>query len=320
MKELLSLPLTAGTMEGYPDLPAALAGCGCQGIEGIWGGEDLAPVPQETRVGYHLTFWPDWVDFWNGDRAALTEKFGGEPAWTAFYGGRDGRETLLRIFSQDLDRARDWGAEYVVFHVSDVSIEEGYTYRWRHTDQQVLQAAAECIGLMLKGREESFAFLVENQWWPGFSFTDPARTEWLLSSIPWEKKGIMLDTGHLMNADWALRTQEEGVAWVLEQLDRHGGLAGQVRGLHLHQSLSGAYVQENTGFLPPDLPEDYTERFCRSYEHILKIDTHSPWTSPAVRAVVDRVRPEWLVHELSAASRAEREERVKIQRRALGWG
>ena len=48
-------------------------------------------------------------------------------------------------------------------------------------------------------------------------------------------------------------------------LNRHGSLATWVRGVHLHQSLSGAYVKARTGLLPAGLPEDYGERFGVSY-------------------------------------------------------
>ena len=44
-------------------------------------------------------------------------------------------EILLKQYQQDLERAASLNAEYVVFHVSDVSIEEGYTYRWLHSNQ-----------------------------------------------------------------------------------------------------------------------------------------------------------------------------------------
>lgn len=63
---------------------------------------------------------------------------------------------------------------------------------------------------------------------------------------------------------------------------------------------------------------DYAEQFCQSYQHILSIDTHRPWTTPAVRALVERIAPEWLVHELSAANRAERDKRLEIQSRGSG--
>ena len=319
MDTLMSLPMTASVLTEYGDLEEACRSCGCDGLEVVWGGEELpCTVPQALHVGYHLTFYPDWLDFWRGDRAALTEKFGSEEVWRSFYGGPEGRETLLRLYREDLDRAVTWGARYVVFHVSDVSVEEGFTYHWRHTHEEVIDAAAEVINLMLGDRAWPFDFLVENQWWPGFTFTMPALTRRLLDGIQYENKGIMLDTGHLMNANLELRTQEEGADWVSRMLEEHGGLGSMVRGIHLHQSLSGAYVKAHTGSLPDPWPVDYAEQFCQSYQHILSIDTHRPWTTPAVRALVERIAPEWLVHELSAANRAERDKRLEIQSRALG--
>lgn len=319
MDTLMSLPMTASVLTEYGDLEEACRSCGCDGLEVVWGGEELpCTVPQALHVGYHLTFYPDWLDFWRGDRAALTEKFGSEEVWRSFYGGPEGRETLLRLYREDLDRAVTWGARYVVFHVSDVSVEEGFTYHWRHTHEEVIDAAAEVINLLLGDRAWPFDFLVENQWWPGFTFTMPALTRCLLDGIQYENKGIMLDTGHLMNANLELRTQEEGADWVSRMLEEHGGLGSMVRGIHLHQSLSGAYVKAHTGSLPDPWPVDYAEQFCQSYQHILSIDTHRPWTTPAVRALVERIAPEWLVHELSAANRAERDKRLEIQSRALG--
>lgn len=319
MDTLMSLPMTASVLTEYGDLEEACRSCGCDGLEVVWGGEELpCTVPQALHVGYHLTFYPDWLDFWRGDRAALTEKFGSEEVWRSFYGGPEGRETLLRLYREDLDRAVTWGARYVVFHVSDVSVEEGFTYHWRHTHEEVIDAAAAVINLLLGDRAWPFDFLVENQWWPGFTFTMPALTRCLLDGIQYENKGIMLDTGHLMNANLELRTQEEGADWVSRMLEEHGGLGSMVRGIHLHQSLSGAYVKAHTGSLPDPWPVDYAEQFCQSYQHILSIDTHRPWTTPAVRALVERIAPEWLVHELSAANRAERDKRLEIQSRALG--
>ena len=252
MDTLMSLPMTASVLTEYGDLEEACRSCGCDGLEVVWGGEELpCTVPQALHVGYHLTFYPDWLDFWRGDRDALTEKFGSEEVWRSFYGGPEGRETLLRLYREDLDRAVTWGARYVVFHVSDVSVEEGFTYHWRHTHEEVIDAAAEVINLLLGDRAWPFDFLVENQWWPGFTFTEPELTRRLLDGIRAERKGIMLDIGHLMNCDTSLRTLEEGADYVHRMLDRHGGLCRYIRGIHLHCSLSGEYVRAHTGFLPP---------------------------------------------------------------------
>ena len=322
MKRLMSLPMSGRTLADYggpAGLEAACRALGCDGMEVVWAGEDLPrDVPQALHTGYHLTFFPDWLDFWRGDRRALTEKFGSEAVWRAFYGGPEGPETLLKWYRADLDRAAAWGAEYVVFHVSDVSVREGYTYRWLHTSREVIDAALEAIGALLAGRAGGPAFLVENQWWPGFTFTDPDLTARLLEGIRYPNKGILLDTGHLMNADLDLETQEEGAAFLHRMLDRHGDLCRAVRGMHLHQSLSGAFVKAHTGALPEPWPEDYLEQYALAYDQVLQIDAHLPWTSPAIRSVVERVGPEWLVHELAAEGRGERDRAVRLQSRALG--
>ena len=323
MRELISLPLTGAVLSEYPGGPAEAArACGCGGVEALWGGEALSTeIPAGLCVGYHLTFWPDWLDFWRGDRDALRRKFGSEAAWRAFYGGAEGRDTLLALYRADLERAQALGALYVVFHVSDVSLEEGYTYRWLHTHREVLDAGAEAANLLLEGLAPKLLFLVENQWWPGFTFTDPAQTRRLLDAISYPNKGIMLDTGHLLNTGLCLNSQAEGAAYLHRMLDEHGALCRYIRGVHLHQSLSGAYVRAHTGAPPRHWRDeaDYLKKFSESYAHILRIDTHSPWDDPEIAAVIRRIGPDYLVHELSAASRAEREERVAVQRRALGF-
>ena len=56
-------------------------------MEGIWSGEDIpADFPKDLLTGYHLTFFPDWLDFYRDDRDALTRKFGSPEAAYGFYG------------------------------------------------------------------------------------------------------------------------------------------------------------------------------------------------------------------------------------------
>ena len=58
-------------------------------------------------------------------------------AW--YYGGRT-PETLVDLYRADLRRAAALDAAYVVFHVTDVSVEENYTYRWLHTNEEIIDA------------------------------------------------------------------------------------------------------------------------------------------------------------------------------------
>ena len=323
MKCTMSLPLdhyTLGEYAGWDDLRRELDELGCDGIEGIWGGEELPrDIPAGLVTGYHLTFFHDWLDLYREDRAALERKFGSMENVRAFYGGTT-RETLLAAYRADLERAAALKPEYVVFHVSDVSVEEGYTYRWFHSHEEVIDTSVEVINALLAGRDWPFVFLVENQWWPGFTFTDPRLTGRLLEGIKFEDKGILLDTGHLMNTCPDLRTQEEGAAYISAMLDAHGDSAKLVKGVHLHQSLSGEYVYAHTGFLPDGLPDDPVERFGASYRHIQRIDRHEPWSDPAVLSLLERISPRWVTHELSAKDRVKRAEAVRRQSALLGRG
>ncbi len=323
MLELISFPWEASALQEYSTLTEveqSVAALGCDGLELVWGGETLPDtLPCAGRLGYHLTFYPDWLDFWRGDESRLLQKFGSRRTYTEFYGGESGQR-LLDLYEQDLRRAAAAGSRYVVFHVSDISVEEGFTYHWLHTDEEVIDASAQILNLLWQRGPWPFPVLVENQWWPGFTFTEPDLTRRLLEQIQWPDKGIMLDTGHLMNTCPDLRSQQEGADYILRCLRRHGDLAGAVRGVHLHQSLSGEYVKRHTGFLPPELPADYLQRFAVSYRHILQIDRHQSWTDPAAARLLQEIRPEFLTHELSAENRYQRETAVRRQKEILNKG
>ena len=272
---------------------------GLDGLEVIADPDNLADdIPLSLVAGYHMTFYVDWLDFWRQDEAALMHKFGYWETVNEIYRGTK-PEDLMRHFQEDLALAQRLKAPYLVFHVSDVSLEEGYTYRWLHTDREVLDGAIEFINLLLEGVEPTFDFLVENQWWPGFTFTEPEKTEYLLGRINYPRVGIMLDTGHLMNTNWQISSQRDGIKYILSMIEKHGELSKRIYGLHFHQSVSGAYCRENVGKLPEDFPLEYNAEFGRNYSHILKIDQHQPWTDEECVRIVDRVQPKYLTHELS---------------------
>ena len=281
-------------------LAAKIRALGLDGVEGIVDPVDVdKSFPPELLSGYHLVFYPDWLDFYRQNTPELLRKFGSMDMVERVYNGTR-PEDLMRQFKDDLAFALNMHTPYVVFHVSDVSLEEGYTYRWLHSNAQVIDAAAEFINELLRGVEPTFDFLVENQWWPGFTFLDPAETESLLSRIEYPRKGIMLDTGHLMNTNTALRTQAQGIEYILQRYRDHGELGRYVLGMHFHQSLSGAYVRKHMGALPEDFPSDYFDAFFREYPHIESIDRHRPWTDPGCVALLDQVQPLYLTHELSS--------------------
>ena len=316
----INLPVCENSRQEYGGWERLRSDCmafGLDGIEGIWTGEEIpADFPPDLLVGYHLTFFPDWLDFYREDKKRLLNKFGSMDAVAWYYGGLT-PDALLNGYRADLRRASALGASYVVFHVTDVSIEENYTYRWRHTNEEIIEAAAELINFLLDEQKWSFLFLVENQWGPGFTFTEPENTERLLGAIRYPRKGILLDTGHLMNAELSIMNQRDGIRFIHKMLDCHGALCRYIQGIHLHQSISGDYVRQHCGAVPLDFPYGLTEQYRVCYAHIQRIDRHQPWTDPAIYQIVERVQPTYLIHELAAPNRAGKLDVVRRQLNTL---
>ncbi|MEG0895236.1 MAG: TIM barrel protein, partial [Oscillospiraceae bacterium] len=314
MKFLMNMPLTDFVLSEYTksELIDMCKAYKCDGYEVIWCDEKYKfDFPEEKIKGWHLSFYSDWVDFWKNDEKALAKKFGSKQNYIDFFGCKS-KEHIINKYKEDLNRAKNAKAEYVVFHVSDVSVEETYTYKWKHTDEEVIDCAIEVINEILKDGNYDFYFLVENLHWSGFTFTNPQITKRLLDGISYKNKGIMLDIGHLMCTSTKIKTLQEAVSYIKIQLENHNDIIGHIKGIHLHQSLSGEYVSKNCNksddFIQKNLPKEYAQRFSVSYNHILNIDTHNAFTDENIAEIIKMISPEFVVHELSASNKKEKNE------------
>ena len=220
---------------------------------------------------------------------------------------------LIGHYRRDLAYAQQMQVEYVVFHVVQVTDEEGFTYQMKHTNREVIEAAALFINELLDGQGYDFWFLMENLWWPGLTFQDASETRLLLDLIHYGKKGFMLDTGHFLHTDLNLMTQEEGLASLHQMLDAHEDLIPYIRGIHLNQSLTGSYVKDWLKH-PKKLPDSPEERFCKIYEHIFQIDRHEPFTAVGTKALVERIAPQYVTYEYITRNREELSKYLKAGR------
>lgn len=317
MKTLFNLTTDADDLCRYKD-SAELSSdlLGFDGLELMCYDTDARGVvlPEQVK-GVHMSFFAYWLDFWRGDESALLEEFGNLENLEAYYGGSD-PYALLRRFRKDLDAARQYGAEYLVFHVSDCSTEEVYTRRFRHSSRDVVDATCQLLNQLFKNVSDGPALLLENLWYPGLDFTDPAVTQRLLDGIEYKNKGIMLDTGHLFHTNRRIRNQQEGLDYIKRQLDRHGKLTEQIRGIHLNQSITGEYEQRIISD-PPLLESDYSKRQWQLLDHVLQVDLHQPFTCPGVKGLIDRIAPEYLVYEFISRNRSEHLRYLKQQSDAL---
>ena len=309
-------------VERYRDADDLRRFCDEFGLDGlevmpVAGSRALYTIPPERVTGVHLPFYTSWLDFWRGDEEALLREYGSLDNVRAVFGG-DRPDCMVAMLDDALDFARSLGARYVVFHVSNVTVDECLTDRMVHGNEEVCAAAAEIVNRLSVAQEDGFDFLVENLWWPGLTLTRPEVTRSLMEAIRLPRKGIMLDTGHLMHTNRDLRTQEEAVDYILGRLDALGDAASWIRGVHLHQSLTGAWVREALA-RGLDAGGDYWTRFGHAMEYVLGVDRHLPFDSPAARRLLERVRPEYLTHEFITETRDQHAEALRRQRgEALG--
>ena len=301
---------------GADDLTRVLREYALDGLEVLPIGENsLGWIPPRMVPGIHLTYFNSWLDAYRGDAARVEAEYGSmEEAERQLGGPADG---LARRLRAQLDWCQSIGAQYVVYHVGNITLSETASCRFEHSDEQVVEAALEIINQALDGREYGFWFLMENLWGPGFTFTRPEITRALLDGVRYPRTGIMLDTGHLMHTDMGIDTPEQGIAYIHRQLDAHGELCARIKGVHLHSGASGAFLRRLAAD-PPRPVGSYFERLCALYESVLRLDPHVPLECPGARELIERIAPEYLTYEFITSSREQHEQYLARQNAALG--
>lgn len=263
--------------------------------------------------GVHLRFWPAWLDFWRGDKQELLKQFGSEDNIIAFYGALT-REDWLTIYRENIRTAVKSGAKYLVFHVSHTRIPELFNWQFSASDGEVIEATIELVNELVGEIPPDVALLFENLWWPGLTLKNPILVARLLENVKHPNVGIMLDTGHLMNTNSDLTSEDEGVDYIITTLEGLGEYRHYVRGVHLHKSLSGAYIKKSRCIKM----EKYD--MAQVMNHVLQIDQHQPFTTSAVQKLVDYIKPDFLVHEFMYSSMEEWSQKIMTQKNALKQG
>ena len=316
MKTLFSLttdPYDLARFSSHDEFACLLEGF--DGVELMYLGDDTRGIVQKEQVvGFHLYGISYWYDLWKGDEKALLGEFGSLDACERYFGGTT-RQALIQKMRAELEHALRYEAEYAVFHIADASIQESMTRRFRHSDEEIAEAACELINIIFRDAPP-IKLLIENLWYPGFAFTRPDITRFILNSIHHKQTGIMLDTGHLLHTNTSLRSQEEGLRYIHNMLDKHGDLCAAIKGIHLNQSLSGEFA-EHTKNNPPRLAPTFNERVNQLYTYIFQIDRHLPFTGKGITELVERISPEYLTFEFITSSLEEHKQFLSAQKRAL---
>lgn len=297
------------------DLEDYLRKYGLDGVELMDFGGEMPPIlrPEHVR-GVHLPCQSCWMPLWTGDQAKLEAEFGNRETWKQVFGG-DTREALVRSLGDSLETAARWTPEYLVLHISECSMADSMRGTHSYSDEAVIDAAVELVNAAAHHIHGTPWLLFENLWYDGLTMERPEIVERLLSGIHYPKTGIMLDVGHLMHTNPALRTADEAVDYFHAVLDRFRDLT-PIRGIHLHQTLSGEFCQKLHETWEP-AEGDYYRRMESILSDIFQIDAHRPFLSPRIGEILHRIRPDYLTLELISRDREEHEKRLLCQRQVL---
>lgn len=311
MKTLLSFIEWKDYLQEYKDekeFVNSLKNMGIDGIEIVRCGFDSF-IPKDFIYGIHLPFFTSWVDYYKNDVNRVVEEFGSYEIAENFY--TKSPDKLYEYYLDDLKYSNE-NCEYSVFHVANTTSLEYLSQNHHFTDEEIIDYSADLINKIIKESKIENLFLLENLYFPGLKFTDINLTKRLIEKIYYDNIGFMLDTGHLMNTNPDIKSEEEGWDYVEKIIDEHIELIDYFKGVHLHVSVSGEEVKrlkENT----PKLSDDFYERFEQIYHAVKGIDTHSISTSSKTKKVIEKINPDYLVLEFKSEKRFEREEKIKKQ-------
>ncbi|WP_455657066.1 hypothetical protein [Phascolarctobacterium sp.] len=317
MKQLFnycSLPMyEAAFPEVEQNLQSVIREFGLAGIEQrVY--QPAGQVPySDLTVGVHLNYWPEWMNFFWGNQKALSQSFADAQQLKDYYGGAANVGEWLDVIKNNLQAALSVQPEYLVWHVSNASDKEVFTFDFQYTDEQVLEATAALFNSVCHVIPDNVSVLFENLWWPGLRLLEPELVENFFSSLKTKHVGIMLDTGHLMNTNKYLTDECAGIAYIQRTIDKLGDLKDLIRGVHLSCSLSGEYQQTFAKVMPPQTD------FAALLTHIAKIDQHRPFSDAGAAEILEKVQPQYLVHELFYDNFADMGVKLAQQQLACGF-
>lgn len=296
-------------MQAYPgQADGFLRANNMDGVElYVYGTEGYPTDYSKQTIGTHLKFWPYWMDFWRGDKAALLHNHGSEQAIYDYHLGAKNNDEWLAVMRKNIQASLLVKPEYFVWHVAHCDFDEIYNFKFKYSDAEVIDATIEIVNSLVQDIPEDVTLLFENLWWPGMRLTDPHMVDRLFCGINKSNIGIMLDTGHLMNTNRELTNENEGVEYICKVAKNLGMYKQYIYGMHLSCSLSGAYLKTK----PWEGKIERTPAF--TMHHIAQIDQHKHFKEAGLGKLIECINPKYVVHELFYDNLAELAGYLRVQ-------
>ena len=300
----------------WEDVTSYIEELGLDGIETMIGTyHPTSYLEGAPTKGLHLLYFPTWLDFWREDHEALIDNFGSFERVERYFGGME-RQVLIDHYKKEFENAKKLGVEYMVFHVSHVNPREIFTFDHSYTSREVIDAAVKLINEVFVG--EGPALLLENLFWPGLDLISNEDTNYLLDSINYKNKGLLLDLSHLICTNKGIATFDEGAEFILDRLNEMGSLVDEIVGIHLNASTPRDYLKQNFyDKLKMWEKAKNLEKYKLEVSHIKRIDTHSVFESYKLKDILNKIPYRYLTLELSYDTIEDLTEKIHSQLKYL---
>jgi archaellum component FlaC len=295
------------------------------GVELLIGYDALSDeIPKDIVKSIHLPFWVTWLGVWRKGEDAAKYYFPNTQAEHLQFccGGSNSKE-MIASQKKLWEHAAHFNPAHAVLHAAHVELEHAFTRDFTYKSTEVLSSFSEMLNRTAQefgNGEPPVTLAIENLWWPGLDFLFPAEADDFASRLDFSNWNLLLDTGHLMNTNIALRCEDEAIDFVLDRISRLSkDIQAKIKSLHLNLSLSGEY---QTKQVMNGLPNGWTdlshsEKYSTARNHVLQIDQHLPFQSKRVKEIIQQVAPEIVIHEFITKDIHEYSEKLDIQMNAL---
>lgn len=269
------------------------------GLELLTGYEPVDATLSKYVTSVHLPFAIDWLGPATGTRSVDPALSDADVRFRHF--GRD-RADIVESLRSALRVAEPLDPMYGVFHVSNANLDEVLATSYSDNDEKVTSQLISILNEVVRDfpdHEPPFTIALENTWWPGMRLLDGSLHDMLESELEFDDWGICLDTGHILFSSG--KSTDEATS-----LDILNGCADsypdefydRLIAMHLHVNTSAHLIGPTSDPNGPSLPID--DRLTKAYSRISLLDQHRPFTDPAIKEYVDRMSPEFVVHEMAS--------------------
>lgn len=265
----------------------------------LHGNYEIDNIPKDIVKGLHLSYFPTWLEFYNNN-IKYKEDFRTEKDVVRAFGGTT-KEVILERYRKEFEIAKSLECSYMVFHVSHVTIKDAFKFSYDYSNKEVLDGVIDIVNNVFK-EDSEVKLLFENLWWPGLTLLSKLELDYLMDSIKYKNKGVMLDLSHLLITNKNISDLEMGTKYILECLKNLGDSVKWIKGLHINSTLCKDYLNSDHSMKYEEYTdeEDEYKKFSIVYEHISKIDSHKPYNCKSLKKIIDYVNPEIKVIEVNS--------------------